>query len=91
VTPWLVASSVELTHLYVPQIKTANSSSCCSDYQSFYEAGHPAVGFFQNQGSASDYPAYHTSNDLPIYVDWTQESLETQAVIATALTWAVPL
>jgi len=83
----LTQLAVNVTREYT-RLLTANSSSCCSDYQSYYEVGVDAVGFFQNQGAAADYPAYHTSNDLPTYVNWTQQTLETQAVIATVLTVA---
>jgi len=88
ITPELTEICMSLSRLYVPSLLTANSSSCCSDYRSFYEQGFPAVGFFENQGAAADYPAYHTINDLPSYMDWTQQVLETQAVLASLLTLA---
>ena len=33
---------------YVPDLQTGSSSSCCSDYMSFFENGFAAVGFFEN-------------------------------------------
>jgi Zn-dependent M28 family amino/carboxypeptidase len=84
----LTRAAYHYTQLYTP-LQVANSSSCCSDYQSFNESGYPSVGFFQNNGSASDYPQYHTSDDLPNQVTWQQQLWETQAVIGTALTLAL--
>lgn len=86
VTPELVTLAKDLTALYVPTLPTADSSSCCSDYLSFYEVGYPAVGFFESGMAASNYPAYHTENDLLINVNTEQLKLETQAVVATVLT-----
>eukprot|EP00603_Paraphysomonas_imperforata_P004833 CAMPEP_0114445050 /NCGR_PEP_ID=MMETSP0103-20121206/18413_1 /TAXON_ID=37642 ORGANISM="Paraphysomonas imperforata, Strain PA2" /NCGR_SAMPLE_ID=MMETSP0103 /ASSEMBLY_ACC=CAM_ASM_000201 /LENGTH=412 /DNA_ID=CAMNT_0001616629 /DNA_START=95 /DNA_END=1333 /DNA_ORIENTATION=+ len=86
VTPELVALSKELTTLYVPGLPTADSSSCCSDYLSFWEEGFPSVGFFENGEAASNYPSYHTETDLIEYVNTKQLALETQAVAATVFT-----
>lgn len=86
VTPELVTLAKELTALYVPTLPTADSSSCCSDYLSFYEVGYPAVGFFESGMAASNYPAYHTEGDLLTNVNTQQLKLETQAVVATVLT-----
>ena len=86
VTPELVTLAKELTALYVPTLPTADSSSCCSDYLSFYEVGYPAVGFFESGMAASNYPAYHTEGDLLTNVNTKQLKLETQAVVATVLT-----
>jgi len=33
-----------LTNLYVPELGLGYSPSCCSDHQSFFEQGYPAVG-----------------------------------------------
>eukprot|EP00602_Paraphysomonas_sp_CaronLab_P002545 CAMPEP_0185018408 /NCGR_PEP_ID=MMETSP1103-20130426/1141_1 /TAXON_ID=36769 /ORGANISM="Paraphysomonas bandaiensis, Strain Caron Lab Isolate" /LENGTH=448 /DNA_ID=CAMNT_0027548211 /DNA_START=49 /DNA_END=1395 /DNA_ORIENTATION=- len=86
VTPELVTLAKELTALYVPDLPTADSSSCCSDYLSFYENGYPSVGFFESGMAASDYPQYHTSSDLLQYVNTQQLKMEVQAVVATVLT-----
>jgi hypothetical protein len=86
VTPELVTLAKDLTALYVPSLPTADSTSCCSDYLAFYEVGYPAVGFFEDGMTASDYPAYHTENDLIVNVNTEQLKLETQAVVATVLT-----
>lgn len=86
ITPELVTLAKDLTALYVPTLPTADSTSCCSDYLAFYEVGYPAVGFFESGMTASDYPAYHTENDLLGNVNTEQLKLETQAVVATVLT-----
>lgn len=86
VTPELVMLSKQLTEMYVPGLPVADSSSCCSDYLSFYENGFPAVGFFESGFAASDYPSYHTSTDLLTYVNTKQLTMETQAVVATVFT-----
>jgi Zn-dependent M28 family amino/carboxypeptidase len=86
VTPELVTLAKELTSIYVPNLPTADSSSCCSDYLSFWENGFPSVGFFENGEAASNYPNYHTSQDLLDSVNTEQLAMETQAVIATVLT-----
>ena len=62
----------------------------CSDHQSFTENGFPAIGYFENQGSASDYPHYHQSTDLPEYVDPENMLLITRAMMAAAMSFAVP-
>jgi Zn-dependent M28 family amino/carboxypeptidase len=86
VTPELVTLAKALTSIYVPNLPTADSSSCCSDYLSFWENGFPSVGFFENGEAASNYPNYHTSQDLLDSVNTEQLAMETQAVIATVLT-----
>lgn len=86
VTKQLVAYAKYLTSLYVPGLPTDDSSSCCSDYLSFWEEGFAAVGFFENGEAASNYPSYHTETDLITYVNTKQLTLETQAVAATVFT-----
>jgi len=44
VTQWLVDSVANLTKAYVPQLTIGYNSGCCSDQQSFYEQGFPAMG-----------------------------------------------
>jgi hypothetical protein len=80
-----------LTNLYVPELGLGYSPSCCSDHQSFFEQGYPAVGYFENVGSASDYPHYHKSTDLPQYVNFGQVALISQAIAAATATIAEPL
>lgn len=86
VTPELVALAKDLTTVYVPGLPTDDSSSCCSDYLSFWEIGYPSVGFFENGEAASNYPSYHKETDLIDNVNTKQLALETQAVAATVFT-----
>ena len=86
VTPELVAYAKALTALYVSELPVDDSSSCCSDYLSFWEEGFASVGFFENGEAASNYPSYHTETDLLEYVNTKQLKLETQAVAATVFT-----
>ena len=80
---------MKITKEYVPALpKMGYSSSCCSDYMSFYDNGWPSVGFFENDVGASSYPYYHTSNDKLEYVNTKQLHLEVQAIVASTLTYA---
>lgn len=90
VAPWLLSVVNSLTALYVPELPIAFSPSCCSDHQAFTENGFPAVGFFENPGSASDYPHYHKETDLVQYLNFDQMRLESAAMLASAMTFAVP-
>jgi len=91
VADWLLAIANGITEMYVPGIKVGVSSSCCSDHQSFTENGFPAIGYFENEGGASDYPHYHQSTDLPEYVDMDNVHLCSKAVLAALMTFAVPV
>jgi len=91
VYPPLLWLANNLTLLYVPELPIGYSPSCCSDHQSFFEQGYPAVGYFENVGSASDYPHYHQSTDLPENLNFAQVALISQAIAAAAATIAVPL
>ena len=76
---------------YLPNLPTAYSSSCCSDYLPFFEEGYLSVGFFENAIAAASYPHYHTSTDLLQYINTDQLRLESQALCVAALTYAVPV
>ena len=45
VYPPLLWLANNLTLLYVPELEIGYSPSCCSDHQSFFEQGYPAVGY----------------------------------------------
>lgn len=91
VYPPLLWLANNLTLLYVPELEIGYSPSCCSDHQSFFEQGYPAVGYFENVGSASDYPHYHKSSDLPENLNFEQVALISRAIAAATATIAVPL
>jgi len=83
----LLLKANDLTRLYVPNLPIGVSASCCSDHQSFTENGFPAIGYFEHEGGASDYPAYHKSDDLPANLNPTQLGLEARAIMAATLTY----
>jgi len=91
ITEWLLDLSYEITATYVPSLPVQLSSSCCSDYISFYNLGYPSIGYFQNAGAASDYPDYHKSTDTIDKNNFEQMKLETQAVLAAVMTFAIPI
>jgi hypothetical protein len=91
ITEWLLEESFAISAQYVPDMPVKLSSSCCSDYRSFWEAGYPAIGYFENPTSASTYPHYHKSTDLIQYLDFEQVQKETSALLAMVMTYAVPL
>jgi len=78
----------ELVGVYLPDLPTGYSASCCSDYLSFDENGYESVGFFENPVAASAYPHYHKSTDLLQYVNTEQLTLEVKAIVATVLTFS---
>lgn len=92
VADWLLAVANDLARQYVPDLLVGSSASCCSDHQSFTENGFPAIGYFENEGSASDYPHYHQSSDLLDLdvLDLELAKLISQACAATLMTFAVP-
>lgn len=49
-----------------------SGSSCCSDHQSYREAGFPSVGIIEPRGYTGD-PTYHTAGDV---VDRDEYSIE---------------
>jgi hypothetical protein len=56
----VVASAVAK---YVPTLRVSTTNACCSDHQSFYNAGFPAVGCIEGGGYTID-PRYHHELDL---------------------------
>lgn len=90
ITPWLLDSVNGLSELYVPEINVGLSPSCCSDYLAFFENGFPAVGYFENLGSASSNPDYHRSTDTVETIDFEQQTLLVRAWFAGLATFAVP-
>jgi hypothetical protein len=76
---------------YMPSsFATGTTSACCSDQQSYYQAGFPALGIFETATTRVVYPQYHTTNDLPQYQDFNQMERFSKAFFACALTAAVP-
>jgi len=75
---------------YAPALKVSVTNACCSDHQSFYNAGIPAVGLIEGGGYTID-PQYHHEQDLvnragydldEQYKYITQSLLATVAILA---------
>jgi len=62
-TPWLSESCKTFAGVYVPALKTGDTTGCCSDQQSFFSAGFPAAGIFETPTSSVVYPQYHRPGD----------------------------
>ncbi|KAF9391914.1 hypothetical protein CPB97_005041 [Podila verticillata] len=83
-TPELTALLRNVTELYVPETVVGVTGACCSDHQSFWEAGYPATAFFERNGPIAD-PKYHNSGDL-VYregYDFEQLRASTKAMMAS--------
>jgi len=70
------------------KLQVGTTSGCCSDQQSFYEQGFPAMGIFETPGSRVLYPHYHKSTDQTKELDYEQIELLGQAYMASALLFA---
>lgn len=78
-----------VTRLYVPQLTITDTTSCCTDSQSFYNQGYPAVAYNEPGGYTID-PEYHRTDDTchrPGY-SFEQLRLIAQAALAAAATLA---
>ncbi|KAF9953723.1 hypothetical protein BGZ72_005210 [Mortierella alpina] len=83
-TPEVTALLHNVTELYVPEAVVGVTGACCSDHQSFWEAGFPATAFFERNGPIAD-PKYHNSGDL-VYregYDFAQLRASTKAMLAS--------
>ncbi|KAG0250414.1 hypothetical protein BG011_008358 [Mortierella polycephala] len=83
-TPELSSLLRNVTELYVPEAVVGITGACCSDHQSFWEAGFPATAFFERNGPIAD-PMYHNSGDL-VYregYDFEQLRASTKAMMAS--------
>lgn len=62
-TEWLSTSCKAFVSIYLPSMKSADTTVCCSDQQSFYNRGFPAAGIFETPQRSVQYPEYHRSGD----------------------------
>ena len=87
--PTLTAQVKGIINTYVPAIDACDTSSCCSDQQSFFEQGYPATFFFERCGPLSD-NQYHREGDLlnRVGFDVEQWTLITRSLFASLLTLA---
>mmetsp|Transcript_20670 Transcript_20670/g.61744 ORF Transcript_20670/g.61744 Transcript_20670/m.61744 type:complete len:348 (-) Transcript_20670:163-1206(-) len=60
-----------------------SGSSCCSDHQSYAEAGFPAVGMIEPRGYTGD-PEYHKETDVVRRNDYDTEQVKMAAQVALA-------
>jgi len=74
---------------YYPSITQASTTVCCSDQQSYNSNGYHAGGIFEQGGTAVSYPQYHTSNDTPNRLSYTQLEAFARAAAAVFCTRAV--
>eukprot|EP00002_Diphylleia_rotans_P029369 TRINITY_DN597_c0_g1_i1.p1 TRINITY_DN597_c0_g1~~TRINITY_DN597_c0_g1_i1.p1 ORF type:complete len:459 (-),score=115.54 TRINITY_DN597_c0_g1_i1:211-1587(-) len=88
-TPWLNEDVLRIASIYAPSLSLGYSSACCSDQQSFYEQGYPAVAVVEAGGYTVD-PQYHRTGDVYDRADFSfaQLRLITQVVLASAATYA---
>ncbi|KAN0065891.1 hypothetical protein ACQY0O_001022 [Thecaphora frezii] len=75
-----------LAQIYTPQLVVGFTPACCSDHQSFWQAGFPATWVFERNGPIAD-PMYHNSQDLSRRegYDLAQLQAAAKAVAATLL------
>jgi hypothetical protein len=62
-TPLMAELAKNIVSQFVPSLRISETSACCSDHQSFYSVGIPAIGFVEPDGYVVD-PEYHSRNDL---------------------------
>ncbi|PWN20805.1 Zn-dependent exopeptidase [Microstroma glucosiphilum] len=72
--------------LYVPELLVGFTPACCSDHQSFWEAGYPATWVFERNGPILD-DKYHNSGDMVLREGYSVEKigLVGKVVLASAL------
>ena len=63
------------------QVKSG--SSCCSDHQSYREAGYPSAGLIEPRGYTGD-PQYHKVGDVVRRTEYDTEQLYLVARLALA-------
>jgi len=92
-TPWLSASCKEISTTYFPALQVGDTAGCCSDQQSFFNAGFPAAGIFETPTNSVVYPEYHRVGD-----QWNNGLVNHQQVFefgrsvsACILEYAIPI
>jgi hypothetical protein len=92
-TPWLSTSCKEISRTYLPTLAVADTQACCSDQQSFYNAGFPAAGIFETPTRSVVYPQYHRIGDQwnNGLINYDQIWQFGRAISACILEYAVPL
>ena len=89
-TQWLHKCVVDILDRFLPEYPHGASTGCCTDHQSFYEQGFPAISWFENTRRGMAYPQYHTANDDFPRVSLSLVELALKGVVVSALTFATP-
>ncbi|MBA3904985.1 MAG: hypothetical protein C0522_15130, partial [Rhodocyclaceae bacterium] len=92
-TLWLTNVCKETAAAYVPDLPSGDTTACCSDQQSFFQAGFPAAGIFETPTSGVSYPQYHRTGDTynSGLINYEQVYLFGKANFACILEFAAPL
>jgi len=90
-TASLTTACRNIVATYVPTLKTATTSACCSDQQSWYTAGYPAIGIFETPTTSVVYPSYHTSADTIEKVNMVQVYQFAQGLLSCIGEYAIPI
>jgi len=61
--PGLTSLCRSTATLYYPELPQGESTVCCSDQQSFFTNGVPAMCYFEIPGASVSYPYYHSIQD----------------------------
>jgi len=91
VTTSLRTACENIAASYLPALKRSTNSGCCSDQQSWYNQGFPSMSLFETAGKDVLYPSYHQSSDTIEKVNMLQVYQFTQALLACAAEYAIPL
>lgn len=75
---------LDTARLYAPRLVRGVTPVCCSDHQSFWEAGFPASWVFERPGPIAD-PKYHDSGDLVHREGYDVEQLKSIGRVVTAV------
>lgn len=72
-----------IADIYAPELEQGYTPACCSDHQSFWEAGYPATWVFERNGPIAD-PMYHNSGDTTDREGYDVNQLAAIAKVVTA-------
>jgi len=92
-TLWLTDSCKEISRTYLPNLPVGTTTACCSDQQSFFNAGFPTTGIFETPTNRVVYPRYHQVGDQwdNGFINYDQVWQFGKAMSACVLEYAVPL
>ena len=87
---WLYNCVVDIIDFFLPGYSHGTSRVCCTDHQSYFEQGYPAITWFENTRPGPAFPQYHTAaDDIPVVV-MSNVELALKGVVVSALTFASP-